>query len=109
MTEDEARAWVELIHSTRNPASCRVAENAGYKLEGTKRREALHADGWHDMHLHARLIDDPQPDRHPGPNGPVNRDLGPQRPRRTGDKAEEANTTRTAEVNVDDSRKATDD
>ena len=53
---------LELSHSTRNPASCRVAGNAGYKFEGTKRREALHADGWHDMHLHARLIDDPPPD-----------------------------------------------
>ena len=53
---------LELSHSTANPASCRVAGNAGYQLEGTKRGEALHADGWHDMHLHARLIDDPQPD-----------------------------------------------
>jgi ribosomal-protein-alanine N-acetyltransferase len=51
---------VELEHSTMNPASCRVAQNAGYRLEGTKRSEGLHADGWHDMHLHARLIDDPQ-------------------------------------------------
>lgn len=50
---------LELSHSTRNPASCRVADNAGYLLEGTKRREALHTDGWHDMHIHARLIDDP--------------------------------------------------
>lgn len=53
---------VELAHSTMNPASCRVAGNAGYKLEGIKRREALHADGWHDTHLHARLVDDPHPD-----------------------------------------------
>jgi ribosomal-protein-alanine N-acetyltransferase len=53
---------LELTHSTMNPASCRVAENAGYELEGTKRREGLHADGWHDMHLHACLIDDPRPD-----------------------------------------------
>jgi ribosomal-protein-alanine N-acetyltransferase len=53
---------VELTHSTMNWASCRVATNAGYRLEGTKRREALHADGWHDMHLHACLIDDPRID-----------------------------------------------
>ena len=39
----------------------RVAEHAGYPLEGTKRRESLHRDGWHDMHLHARLAGDPQP------------------------------------------------
>ena len=50
---------VELAHSTSNGASCRVASKAGYALEGTKRQQALHADGWHDMHLHARLRDDP--------------------------------------------------
>jgi hypothetical protein len=26
--------------------------------EGTKRAELLHTDGWHDMHLHARLATD---------------------------------------------------
>jgi RimJ/RimL family protein N-acetyltransferase len=46
---------LELEHSTRNPASCRVAEKAGYSLESTKRSQGLHADGWHDMHLHVRL------------------------------------------------------
>jgi ribosomal-protein-alanine N-acetyltransferase len=46
---------LELMHSVRNPASCRVAYAASYRLEGTKRQEARHADGWHDMHLHARL------------------------------------------------------
>jgi RimJ/RimL family protein N-acetyltransferase len=49
---------IEVHHSTRNPASCRVAERAGYPLEGTKRSQALHTDGWHDMHLHARLATD---------------------------------------------------
>ncbi|MDR8409908.1 GNAT family N-acetyltransferase [Nonomuraea sp. 3-1Str] len=49
---------VELNHSTANMASCRVAQAAGFAMEGTKRREALHADGWHDMHLHARLDTD---------------------------------------------------
>jgi RimJ/RimL family protein N-acetyltransferase len=49
---------VELCHSTRNVASCRVAEYAGFTAEGTKRGEARHTDGWHDMHLHARLGDD---------------------------------------------------
>jgi RimJ/RimL family protein N-acetyltransferase len=52
---------VELAHSTLNSASCRVAGNAGYTYEGTKRGEGLHADGWHDMHLHARLSNDPPP------------------------------------------------
>jgi RimJ/RimL family protein N-acetyltransferase len=51
---------LEVNHSTMNPASCRVAESAGYVFEGTKRGEALHSDGWHDMHLHARLSSDPR-------------------------------------------------
>ncbi|MPQ99240.1 GNAT family N-acetyltransferase [Modestobacter sp. I12A-02628] len=46
---------LELQHSAANPASCAVARACGYDLEGTKRREARHADGFHDMHLHARL------------------------------------------------------
>lgn len=45
----------ELAHSTRNTASCRVAEKAGYEWEGTKRQQLRHADGWHDMHSHARV------------------------------------------------------
>ena len=45
---------LELDHSTRNPASCRVATKSGYLLEGTKRSAAVHDDGRHDMHLHAR-------------------------------------------------------
>jgi ribosomal-protein-alanine N-acetyltransferase len=50
---------IELLHSTGNHASCRVADKAGFRLEGTLRQQELHADGWHDMHLHARLRDDP--------------------------------------------------
>jgi [ribosomal protein S5]-alanine N-acetyltransferase len=50
---------LELSHSTRNPASCRIAEKAGFGYEGTLRQQGLHADGWHDMHLHARLASDP--------------------------------------------------
>jgi RimJ/RimL family protein N-acetyltransferase len=53
------RIW--LIHSVANPASCRVAERAGFRLEGTQRQQARHADGWHDMHLHARLATDIPP------------------------------------------------
>jgi RimJ/RimL family protein N-acetyltransferase len=45
---------LELDHSTRNHASCRVAAKSGYLLEGTKRGAAVHDDGRHDMHLHAR-------------------------------------------------------
>lgn len=49
---------MELYHSTSNPASCRVAQQAGFAAEGIKRGEAYHADGWHDMHIHARLDTD---------------------------------------------------
>jgi RimJ/RimL family protein N-acetyltransferase len=47
----------ELIHATDNPASCRVAAKAGFPLEATLIRQGRHQDGWHDMHLHARLAD----------------------------------------------------
>ena len=49
---------LELEHSTRNPASCRVAARAGFAAEGTQRGRGLHLDGWHDMHVHALLADD---------------------------------------------------
>ncbi|WP_405774237.1 GNAT family N-acetyltransferase [Streptomyces sp. NBC_00859] len=44
-----------LEHSTRNHASCGVAAKSGYLLEGTQRSAAMHDDGRHDMHLHARI------------------------------------------------------
>jgi RimJ/RimL family protein N-acetyltransferase len=49
---------LHLSHSTRNDASCRAAVKAGFRLEGTKRSEAIHSDGRHDMHLHARIRGD---------------------------------------------------
>ncbi|MFI0977049.1 GNAT family N-acetyltransferase [Streptomyces sp. NPDC021093] len=52
---------VRLTHSTANGASCRVAEKAGFTYEGTMRSALLHADGWHDEHLHARVQGDPWP------------------------------------------------
>jgi ribosomal-protein-alanine N-acetyltransferase len=52
---------LELTHATANAVSCRVARAACYAVEGTKRKETLHLDGWHDMHLHARLAADPRP------------------------------------------------
>lgn len=54
---------LELDHSTRNEASCRVAVRAGFVVEGTRRSSAVHADGRHDMHLHARIRDDERPAR----------------------------------------------
>ncbi|WP_268243668.1 GNAT family N-acetyltransferase [Arthrobacter sp. AQ5-05] len=50
---------LELAHSVNNPASCRVAQKSGYPAEGVKRQQVHHADGWHDMHTHARLASDP--------------------------------------------------
>jgi RimJ/RimL family protein N-acetyltransferase len=49
---------LELLHAVRNEASCRVATKTGFALEGTKRSAVLHPDGWHDMHLHARVRGD---------------------------------------------------
>ncbi|WP_433662160.1 GNAT family N-acetyltransferase [Nocardia sp. CA-128927] len=48
---------LQLSHSVANQPSCRVAAKLGYALEGTMRSAGLHADGWHDMHLHARIAD----------------------------------------------------
>ncbi|MEL5956113.1 GNAT family N-acetyltransferase [Streptomyces sp. CLV115] len=46
---------LELGHSTVNVASCRIAEKTGFALEGVRHQALLHADGWHDMHLHSRV------------------------------------------------------
>ncbi len=52
---------LHLEHSTRNNASCRVAVKSGFLLEGTERSAAIHSDGRHDMHLHARIRTDEPP------------------------------------------------
>ena len=49
---------LELLHAVANEASCRVAEKAGFALEGVKRSAAFHQDGWHDMHLHGLVRGD---------------------------------------------------
>lgn len=49
---------INLHHSTVNEASCRVARATGFAEEGTARSMLLHDDGWHDMHLHARVAGD---------------------------------------------------
>jgi len=46
---------LELLHSMANGPSCRVAAKAGFAAEGVQSSAALHPDGWHDMHLHARI------------------------------------------------------
>lgn len=50
---------IELAHAVGNTASCRVADRAGYPLEGTLRQSHRFGDGtYHDEHLHARLSTD---------------------------------------------------
>ena len=50
---------IELPHAVANPASCRVADKCGYRLEGTLRQGYRDAHGTrHDEHLHARLAAD---------------------------------------------------
>ncbi|WP_435880234.1 hypothetical protein [Streptomyces atroolivaceus] len=50
----------QLVLSVLNEASCRVAVKPGFSFEGVRRRGNLHADGWHDMHVHARVRGDGQ-------------------------------------------------
>lgn len=53
--EDVGFHRLSLQHSTQNQQSCRVAEKTGFTFEGVLRSSCPHADGWHDMHLHARI------------------------------------------------------
>ena len=46
---------LQLSHSVRNEPSCRVAGRTGFAFEGTRRSGLRHADGWHDMHVHAAV------------------------------------------------------
>ena len=48
---------IEVRHSVENRPSCLVAERAGFLAEGTAVGALRHADGWHDMHIHARVAD----------------------------------------------------
>lgn len=50
---------VEILHAVENSPSCRVAEGAGFRLEGVRRLGYRYPDGLrHDEHLHARLATD---------------------------------------------------
>ncbi|MFI1918886.1 GNAT family N-acetyltransferase [Nocardia sp. NPDC020380] len=48
---------LDLRHSVYNTQSCRVATKCDFALEGVNRSAWLHDDGWHDMHMHARIND----------------------------------------------------
>lgn len=54
---------LKLEHAVDNAASCRVAHAVGYELEGVHRQALRHADGWHDTHIHARLLAPPMTPR----------------------------------------------
>ena len=54
---------VELCHAVENTASGRVAEKAGFTLEGRLRRSYRYGDGLkHDEFIWSRLAGDPAPD-----------------------------------------------
>ena len=59
--EDAGLLRIALRHSVDNQPSCRVAEQAGFAYEGTMIRAGRHADGPHDMHLHALVVPPPTP------------------------------------------------
>ena len=51
---------VQLAHALANVGSCRVAEKAGFALEGTLRGSNRLAEGFADEHLHAIVSSDPR-------------------------------------------------
>ncbi|MEV7993468.1 GNAT family N-acetyltransferase [Streptomyces sp. NPDC086077] len=56
---------LELGHAVGHDASCRIAQHCGFPYEGTLRGamwEADRQDAFRDVHLHARLATDPEPD-----------------------------------------------
>ncbi|MHA6763807.1 GNAT family N-acetyltransferase [Streptacidiphilus sp. PAMC 29251] len=57
--EDLGLFRLELGHRTNNPASCRVAERAGFKVEGLERAKLRYGEKRYDVELHARLATDP--------------------------------------------------
>ena len=57
--DERALRRLQLFHAVDNPASCVVAERAGFLWEGTLRQSYVYGDGRpHDEHLHARLVTD---------------------------------------------------
>lgn len=52
---------LELSHRADNEASCRVADRAGFVVEGLQRAKLRHGDTRYDVEMHARLRTDPLP------------------------------------------------
>jgi RimJ/RimL family protein N-acetyltransferase len=52
---------LELGHRVNNPASCQVALQAGFPVEGLERQKLQYAGVRYDVELHARLATDPAP------------------------------------------------
>ena len=52
---------LELVISTQNPASKRVAEHNGYRYEGTLRSLFVVPGRWEDAEMWSRLATDPPP------------------------------------------------
>ena len=57
-TRSASTAWNSPTPPPTRPPAVSAAK-AGFTLEGTRRSALLHQDGWHDMHLHARVQGDP--------------------------------------------------
>ncbi|GHG71603.1 acetyltransferase [Streptomyces glebosus] len=49
---------LELGHRTNNPASCRVAQGAGFAAEGIQRQKLAYDGIRYDVEMHARLVTD---------------------------------------------------
>ncbi len=49
---------VQATHLTRNPASCRVMEKLGMRVEGVERDQVLKHGRFEDLELHAILVDE---------------------------------------------------
>lgn len=52
---------LELGHRVNNPASCKVATNAGFNPEGVQRQKLQYGNERFDVETHARLRSDPTP------------------------------------------------
>ena len=56
--QDAGLFRLELGHRVNNPASCRVALAAGFRVEGLQRGKLRYGDERFDVELHARLVTD---------------------------------------------------